>query len=527
MKKPFSGMHPTKAHFIKCSSLLAIAVVIFIASFFNTRNELPDNAVLYTAEKSMNIYSKFNEDTILAKVRKGEKLRVYAYMPSENSHVHPSLWVENYKGVRGFIRAVDTNTPILGWNANNKTMEPVTILGFDDKEVYHKYICRFEDGTNERLKFDEIKPLFPDSLKRNILKNNSDIYISLNKFEKDFMGDTFDENEEKLRPALSVQIIGNNFRAKYPINVIDTKTGYRYKPIIIYDKEGNAVSYTLDDRSKRSAWLIRTLPGMSFIMDNFFATTITQSSMYDDFPAWMSEEVDAGNLRNTAIFIIGIIFIILGVIWIYLTPYIIPLLMGVLLHYPKVFYRINNLPLRIIILLTTLLSLYVWIGMMLMWGIIDFFLLIYLFRLPKMLIMIMDPIGIRCRCCRHLESKPFHDKVELGVSYVWKPYGKVISRSSKPVSKWHTWTNTKYKYSNGNTYSVDHDYKTHTVTTNTEVYEGYDIHFKVTEYTFIYKCPYCGLEETLPHTEYTEIDRRYTGEHTKSWTTEKTESGKL
>lgn len=527
MKKLFSRMHPTRAHFFKCSILLAIAVVVFILSFFNTRNELPDTTATYTAEKPLNIYSKFSEDTIIAKVKKGEELKVYAYIPSESSYVHPSLWVENSKGVRGFIRAVDTNTPILGWNKKSETMEPVTVLGFNDKDVYYKYICRFPDGTKEELNFDEIRPLFPDSLKKNILDNNSNIYITRSKFEKEFLGNTFEENEKKLRPALSVQMTDNNLRAKYPISVIDTKTGYRHNPIVIYDKDRKAVSYTLDNKNKRSPGLIRTLPGMGFIMDNFFATTITQSSMFDDSPAWMAEEVDSSFLKKSVLLVIGIIFIILGLIWFYLTPYIVPLLMGVLLHYPKVFFKINNLPLRIIILLTTLVSLYIWMGIMMMWGMMSLFLIIYLIRLPKMLIMIMDPISIRCSSCRHLEDKPFHDKIQLGVSYVWKPYGELISRTTKPVSKWHTWTHTKYKYSNGNTYSVDHDYKTHTVTNTTEVYNGYDIHYKVTEYTFIYKCPICGLEVTHPHTDYTEIDRRYTGEHTKSYTTEKTENGKF
>lgn len=522
MKKLFPNISETTAHLLKCCILLGIALLLVLAPIPFVKNDLPDAPATYVAEKDFTIYSEFDTDTVTTRVRAGETLKVYGYSPSTSTRVHPSLWVETATGVRGFLRVIDTNYPIVADNKDTGTLDTVVVKGVAEDTSFPKYACAFPDGKVEELDFDEIRPLLPEAFLENIMTNNSNVYLSLQKFEKRYLGNTFEENDSKFRPAVSVAVKDGLMRAIYPIRVTDFKTGKRYKPIVTYDITGKAISYTLDRVSSNSSWLVRSYPGLRFIMDNPLVGLVIEGSMFHEFSWLYTDEVGKSWKDKSVIFLVGILILLPCLLWLYLPSMIPTLLIGALLHKREVFRGIGNTKMMLILLLVTLISTYLWAGMMIAWGMLDIFALIFLYVVYKTYFMVFKIFEHRCYVCGSLDTYDYVSKEIVRQYKDWRKYATVRDTLAKSEKKWKTWTNTKYTYSDGSTRIFDHDHKLHVETTTTKLYDDYEIYYLITEEKHTYKCNVCGEEKYYDNTDFKELDRRDTGQHTETHTTTKT-----
>lgn len=519
MKKLFSQMGEVKAHLYKCSILLILALLVVLPPLFFMDNDLPNNPATYTAEKALKIYSDLGNDTVVTRVRKGEVLTVYAYRPASESHMHPSLWVQTANGVRGYLHLADTDIPMVALNESTERLDTIKVKGNDDTGIYHEYICLFPDGKEERIHLNDVRPLLPDSFTRKVLANNHNVYMSLQKFESEYIGNTYAENDEKYRPALHTAMNKGNLCATYPITVIDTKTGLRCEPIVTYDITGKAVSYELDTYSSNNKWITKSYPGLRYIVDNPLVGRIINSSMFDDF-SWMSmDDLDDDTIDSVLKIVLVVLIVILCLMWFFLPPLIPTVLIGVLLHKRQIFRGIGNRNMIIILFVITLASLYLWLGIMYAWGMFDFVGLVYLYIVPKTFFMVFNIFSYRCYVCGGLETRDYKGKEILKQFKQWRPYAKMNKVLNESKNRWQSWTRTTRTYSDGHKEVCDHGYQTHVDTTTTALYDDYEILFLITEERHWYKCNICGKETYHDHTDFKELDRRNTGQHTETHTT--------
>lgn len=266
--KLFSNLSFAKGHFLKCLLGFVILTLVLLAGVVLTLVSKPKPYVVYVAEKKLTIESiLMPRDTIWTNVRKGEELKVFGYKAG-STYKQPSLWVETQDGVRGMLSVVQLNVPLKAWNEKTKAMDDVTLLGIDNADW--KYKCRFSDGEVCELGFDEVEPVLPEAMTRNLIAKLGSTYnyMSRDKFERLYMGKTLAENDQVYQPATAIAQYKDTLRATYPVTVIDMKTGKRYRPTVTYDKSQCAVSYTLNWENDRSDWFIATLPLMQFVVDN-------------------------------------------------------------------------------------------------------------------------------------------------------------------------------------------------------------------------------------------------------------------
>jgi hypothetical protein len=518
-KKLFSKMGDVKAHLYKCSILFVLAVLVVVPPMFFQDHDLPNNPATYTAEKALKIYSNLGNDTVVTRVKKGEVLTVYAYRPASESHMQPSLWVQTANGVRGFLHIVDTDIPVVAWNESSETLDTIKVTGFDDSGVYDKYICKFSDGTKAEVNLDDIRPLLPDSFTRKVLANNNNVYMSLQKFEREYIGSTYAENDEKFRPALHTAISKGNMCATYPITVIDTKTGLRHKPVVTYDITGKAVSYEWASKNSNTQWITKNFPGLRYIVDNPVVGRVINSSMFDYF-SWMSmDDIGDDTIDSALKFVLAILILIPCLMWFFLPPLIPTVLIGILLHKRQVFKGIGNRNMILILFVITLASLYLWLGIMYAWGMFDFVGLVNLYIVVKTFFMVFRIFSFRCYVCGGLETMDYKGKEVLKQYKQWRPYAKMSKVLSESKNKWRSWTRTTRTYSDGHKEVSDHDYQTHVDTTTTALYDDYEILFLITEERHWHKCNICGEEKYYDFTDFKELDRRDTGQHVETRTT--------
>ncbi len=520
-KKLFSKMGEVKAHLCKCSILLVLALLVLLPPMFYMDNALPSNPATYTATKALKIHSDLGSDTVVTRVKKGEVLTVYAYRPASESHMHASLWVQTANGVRGFLHVVDTDFPVVAWNETTETLDTIKVTGFDGTEVYDKYICTFPDGKEAKIRLQKIRPLLPDSLTRKVYANNSNVYMSLQKFESAYIGSTYAENDEKFRPALHTAISQGNLRATYPITVIDTKTGLRHRPVVTYDITGKAVSYEWAHENSNTQWITKNYPGLRYIVDIPIVGRIINSPMYNDF-FWMQvDEVEDDTSIGETVLIIALVILILipCLLWFFLPPLIPTVLIGVLLHKRQVFKGIGNRNMVLLLFVVTLASLYLWLGIMYAWGMFDFVGLAILYVVVKTFLMVFKIFSYRCYVCGGLETMDYLRKDILKQYKQWLPYAKKRQVLSESKNRWQSWTTTTRIYSDGHKEVSNHNYQTHVDTTTTTLYDDYEILYLITEERHWHKCNICGEENYHDWADYKELDRRDTGQHTETHTT--------
>lgn len=519
----FSKLSFAKEHFLKCLIWFVVLLSVLVADVVLTLVSTPEPYVVYVAEKKLSVQSILTpEDTVCTRVHKGEQLKIFGYRTG-SAYNQPSLWVETPDGVRGMLPVVQLDVPLKAWNKRAKTMDEVTLLSIDLSD--RSYECRFPDGEVRELCFDDVEPVLPEAMTRNLMAKlgTSYNYMSRDKFERKYMGKTLAENDEEYQPATAVAWYKDTLKATYPVTVIDVKSGKRYRPTVAYDESRNAVSYTLNWEKDRSDWLISTLPLMQYVMDNPLVSLLLEGSPLEQTPLAGVEENNQEWWKMLHWYAMAVLVVIPILIWLFLTPFLPTLLIGMLLHFRKVFYPLGNKTMLVITLLVTLFSTYIWILAMLAWGMLSFCLLFYLWPLWRFFRLVARPLWnfiphLRCPVCRRIDAFE-HVKTELEREYdEWNKESVFRQLLSESTRKWQTWTDTVTTYSDGSKKHSISDRKDHKEVTKTCLYDDYQVLYHVKVYKKTFECSGCGELEYDYYNTYKEIDRKYTGQHTDTST---------
>ena len=519
----FSNLSSSQEHFRRCLLWFVVLSVVLVSSVVITIVSKPEPPVVYVTEKRLTIESDIlPKKTVKTRVDKGEQLKVFGYRVA-GYYDQPSLWVETSDGVRGLLSVVQLDVPLRAWNTRTESMDEVTLLSIDNEEW--RYKCRFSDGEVCDLEFTDVEPVLPDSLTRNLMPSDGSTYnyMSRDKFERIYLGATFEDNDQAFQPANAVTRYKDSLRATYPVSVIDVKSGKRYRPMVTYDKSQVAVSYTLDWENDRSAWFISKLPLMQSVIDNPLVSFLLEGSCMQQTPIAGVEANNQEWWEGLHWYVLAALVLLPVFIWLFLTPFLPTLLIGVLLHFRRVFYPLGNRSMLLLTLIVTLFSTYIWILAMLAWGMIDVFLLIYLWPMYKFYILVVRPLWyhvppMRCRGCRSLETYK-HTKTELVQEYdKWFKESEVRKKLSEDTERWRTWKETTTTYTDGSKSTSKSDFKNHSKTTTTYLYDDYDVLYHVMVYKSTYECSFCGELVHYPDTQYKEKDRKYRGQHTSTST---------
>lgn len=516
MKLPFFKTKAARKHFFINLSILILLSAIFLVDIIARDNTLPKDPVTYVAEKPMKVMSRFDRDTVYTKVKKGEVLQILGY-DEANWGSPTTFWVQTQDGMRGVVPCCEMGVPMGIWNDDTKQYDEVEILRIDYKE--HKYNCRLADGEKKELKFDKVTPLFPDTLKVKHLEAISECYVSREKFEREYLGFTYAENEKKNNPALYVAKQKDSLLVIYPMSVINLENGNRYRPIVAYH-EDKAESVRYDYYNDRSDWLIRIWPGLGAIMDNGLASYIIGGSMYEVTPQIGEHLSTIEKIGTYALAVVLIIFILL---WLFVTPMIPVFLIGCLMHVRQVFYPLNDKVLGMVVSIVAIISTYIWATMMLAWGMMLLFLVVYIFvgLFVTGYVCAFLETGVprgRCPGCRSIDSITFKDSKFHSEYTKWMRETEYVKLVSQKTQKWQTWTQRTTTYGDGHQTSERINVQDHKRVISTHLYDDYKVLYHVDVYENTYKCPVCGyIEHSYPE-KYTELERKYLGTHTETTT---------
>ncbi len=212
-------------------------------------------------------------------------------------------------------------------------------------------------------------------------------------------------------------------------------------------------------------------------------------------------------------------------LWFYGTPMIPVLLMGVLMHNPKIFYPLNNKVLEGVIGVVAIVSTYIWAAMLVGWGIM------WLFLLPIIIVafgattFVSSPLFpsapcARCLKCRNIETMNFVDSVYDHEYETWLRETEYVKKISEKKRKFQTWNEVTWRRGDGSTYRTSENVQNHTQIITTSLYDDYKVLYNVKVYQNNYSCVVCGQHEHNFSEKYKELDRKYMGTHTETTTEE-------
>lgn len=190
---------------------------------------------------------------------------------------------------------------------------------------------------------------------------------------------------------------------------------------------------------------------------------------------------------------------------------------GLSIHQSIILKPIDNLPLRIIIITLITVASFVWFVMILIWGYLLPFLIINVVIAFIGYKYIASPLDNyiphdRCLNCRNLFSMNYIDQKFDHEYTEWEKDHKFAKTLHKSYSSYRTWTHVTYRTSSGQKGSYDKDFKTHTISTTTSLYDEYEVQYKIEVFKITFRCSVCGKEEYDYSYRKTELNRRYVGQ---------------
>lgn len=518
MKRTFYS-DSAKSHFYICLIALAVIVGMHLVTCMTLDNSIPNNPETVKLEKAAMLEARVKGETVKIKVPKGAEIKILG-ASTANQLIPERLWVELEDGTRGHISCEYFDVKYEALLDGEKKPQPVE--GYWEEDGH--FIVQLKDGTTDKLYADDAYPIWPKSWKFKYVSGSSisSSYMSLSKFEDKYIGSTFEKNDKRQFPAKFVVNKDGLTYAYYDLTLLDTSTGLRHTPTIVYNNEGVAESYILGNPQKRAKIFLKYMPFVGKIVDVPFLNVLIRGSFYNLAADGRGE---AGLLGK----IIAIIFAIIAgaflLLWLYGTPMIPVLLMGVLMHNPKIFYPLNNKVLGGLISVVAIVSTYIWAALLVGWGIMWLFLLPIIFASIFVTTFVSSPLipdapCARCLKCRNIESMNFVDSVYDHEYEKWMRETEYVKKISEKERKYKTWNQVTWRRGDGSTYTTNENVQNHTQIITTSLYDDYKVLYNVKVYQNNYSCVVCGQHEHNFSEKYTEIDRKYMGTHTETTTEE-------
>lgn len=477
----------------------------------------------------------YNED-VLEKINKGDSVIILG-QDIKNGTMGMMFWVETKSGQRGFVpqEAFDESGVVYKVKEVQKNDElniqkgdTVTIMGRTDEIAFVDFNIKTKDGKTGTVGHDGIISVTGKKLAKYNLNDRRAFYMTKQKFERLYMGRTFDEVENLYCNAFIIMNKGKNKEAVYPLRVFNKSDGKFYKPTLVFE-DSIAKSYSMETvHYHKKSWFpknylfLKYLPLSGTILDiDLFANMINglmfESEIVDDF-------TDTP-IRKT-LGIIMAIFVGLGaLLWIFSTNLAIPLLLFGLLkfRYPLLF--VSNKAFPITFLVVSIITTYIWIVLGLSyqffwWFFIPVVLYLFFFSYRQINDFFDEFPYNRCPDCKHLYTINYNAKNLIKKYEEWRPKTERGKLLDSHTERWQTGdkVTTYDQYSDGsrrNYQTKIENIQNHSRTINVYQYNEYNVLYKVYEYEHVYKCTKCGYEQYSHSEELEELDRKFVKSYAK------------
>lgn len=411
--------------------------------------------------------------------------------------------------------------------------EVVTIVGpFKEESSYARYNIKTDEGETGTVRVDGMITTKGRELIKYTLNDRRAYYMSKEKFERLYIGKSFEQVESLYSKALVITNKGDKKEGVYELRILDKTDGRFYNPTIIFENN-IAKSYSLEkDLNFKKTWylnnniFLKYLPLSDKILDvDFFANLIKGNT----FETPVLADFSNSNFKKVLAIVISIFIGIGGLLWIFATNLIIPLLLfGLLkLRYPLIF--VSNKIFPLLFLVVAIISTYIWLVLGLsycfLWW---FFIPILIYSLLYANREVMDFFSYsppqRCDECKRLYSIVHQKKELIGEKKEWRKMdsrGALMNSSTKWKKTWDKVTTTT-TYGDGSSRSSSHDenVKYHSTTTRTYRHNLYNVLYNVLDYKHTHVCRGCGKIYYTYSQELVELDSKLIDSYLKDHITE-------
>lgn len=507
---------------IICGVLFFISLAFFLTELFTNPQRLSQNGPVIVLDKPQTLNVEVGNDTLKVRLNRGDSLRILGV---ERFTYTQRFLVETSNGNRGWM---DTYTlPVKQTLVNGKNAgDTVTIASqiFIGTSKYPSgYNVLLKDGTKIETKAKDFEPAFNNWTKLELSKS---IVTSCGteKHYRSLTGLTLRELEKKIGPALQIFHNKEGYIAQFQAMAFNPADGKFYHPIYKLNPNGISENVEFEYFKDRNSSILKRLPGAGFILNMSFTNVSIRSSIYEKEA--VSSQI-SGFKRYMIYALIAIVLI--GVlVWIFITPSIPVLAMGWLIGFPKVFAVFSDKALKWTMFGVSVVFTYYWIVALLGWGMFWPFAIAimaiswYIFKYASSDLCTVP--HTRCPKCHRLNTIHFFDdelydtRYEKGVDVV---KGKLLGTS---FSEHKTWTDvTRIKmYSDGSSssYTNKENIQKHRIRHDTYQMINYELTYRIDYYHDHYFCDECMHEEVLNSTKWTEVDRKYLGSHSDTFSHE-------
>lgn len=429
------------------------------------------------------------------------------------------FWIETSNGRRGWAaqEAFDNRAIVYGLKEKDadvfaKNGDTVTVVSHGD-EAFSKFKVKTKEGRIGELRYDNLLSITGNQLLDYCINFNTSCFMTVGKFNKLYMGKSFEEVDKLHRQARYVTLIKNGKVAEFSLSLFNRSDGKFYYPIITFEN-GVATSCEFKLDKKTNSFLLKYIPLVNQILDIPFFSNLINGNMYE------GEMLIAGETTFTKIlgYVLLIPLLIGFVGWLFFTNSILALLIfgSLRFRYPLVF--LSDKLVWYLMLLIEVVSTYIWAVLGLCYAFhwwyflpILIYLSMWLFR--RFANLFGNFPSTRCPQCKYLYTIKFSTKKFEREYDEWRPKTEQGPCVGSHTERWQTVDRetTTTTYSNGARDVKVHDknIQNHHRTINHYQYNEFKVLYHIKVYRKTYKCEICGREEYAFPEEPTEIDRKF------------------
>ena len=191
-------------------SLLALLVVYILINafmYFSPKRKFYEPVPLEVA-RNCEIENRFSEEPYIAKLKKGETVKLYGYTEKLD------LLVETENGVRGYVPAYKFGLPLNHKYKKDKKREYEIYtyvrekqIKYDNGDIENQQIFKNSKGEEVEGKYlwtSNYQPVYPEGIKTHTIKEYNLFHFSKEKFKQLCVGKTLSEIEAHLCSATVV-----------------------------------------------------------------------------------------------------------------------------------------------------------------------------------------------------------------------------------------------------------------------------------------------------------------------------------
>lgn len=493
-----------------CCVIASILLFTGLCKALSQKNSLPQKESRFTVQQKTKMEFLLGNDTTYLTLAKGESVRFLGYRRASYYFPHKFL-VETDDGQRGYINISDLDVPFV----HEKDGDTLHIKKIDSKK--RRYIYTKPDGKEGELGFEKVYPVLSDTLPYLIVSKDGEYYMSIEKFERLYIGKSIEEVDAHYIPASQIYHDKKGTRAYfYNYMIFNEKTGHFNHPLVTYNDSLIATSYELIGNRGNSGGLMKILPLVTKILDIPFFSGLIRGSFY--VPRIPGMSLAKADQRIWQMWVVGIFTLLLNLIWWFLAAAFPAVLIGFLIRFNYLFYHLSDGVLIIIISILALVSFYIWCVLMLSYGMLWFLLPIIFFASLWAYRLACTPLDTiphdRCLGCRRMYSN-YLDHSDLIKEYdQWEERSFLEDSYKSGERRWQTYTETRY--SDGHTETSNR--RDHKEITTTHVYGTYNCLVHYWHYEHHYYCDYCGYDEVVPETKEQILEKHKIGTHSTTST---------